>query len=68
MKDRRRAIEDEVTRLEVEIADYELALSNFVSVEDTKMNSDLLTARKADLEALLHEWEEVANAIEASKS
>jgi ATP-binding cassette subfamily F protein 3 len=68
MKDRRRAIEDEVTRLEVEIADYELALSNFVSADDTKMNSDLLAARKADLEALLIEWEEVANAIEASKS
>jgi ATP-binding cassette subfamily F protein 3 len=67
MKDRRRAIEDEVTRLEVEIADFELALSNFVSAEETKMYSDLLTARKADLEALLLEWEEVANAIEASK-
>jgi ATP-binding cassette subfamily F protein 3 len=68
MKDRRRAIEDEVTRLEVEIADYELALSNFVSAEETKMNSELLAARKSDLEALLIEWEEVANAIEASKS
>jgi ATP-binding cassette subfamily F protein 3 len=67
MKDRRRAIEDEVTRLEVEIADFELALSNFVSAEETKMYSDLLTARKADLEALLLGWEEVANAIEASK-
>jgi len=68
MKDRRRAIEDEITRLEVEISDYELALSNFVSVEDTKMNSELLVARKADLEALMKEWEEVANSIEASKS
>jgi ATP-binding cassette subfamily F protein 3 len=68
MKDRRRAIEDEVSRLEVEIADYELALSNFVSVEDAKLNGELLAARKADLEALLVEWEEVANAIEASKS
>jgi ATP-binding cassette subfamily F protein 3 len=67
MKERRRAIEDEITRLEVEIADYELALSHFVSAEDAKMNSELLAARKADLEALLLEWEEVANAIEASK-
>jgi ATP-binding cassette subfamily F protein 3 len=64
MKDRRRAIEDEVTRLEVEIADYEAALSNFVSVEDTRLNTDLLNARRADLEALLAEWEEVAQAIE----
>ncbi|HJZ94874.1 MAG TPA: ABC-F family ATP-binding cassette domain-containing protein [Candidatus Solibacter sp.] len=68
MKDRRRAIEDEVTRLEVEIADYELALSNFSTAEDAKMYAELLAARKTDLEALMSEWEEVANAIETSKS
>jgi ATP-binding cassette, subfamily F, member 3 len=67
MRERRRAIEDEVTRLEVEIADYEAALSNFVSVDETRMNTELLAARRADLEALMHEWEEVAQAIEASK-
>ncbi|HXK01603.1 MAG TPA: ATP-binding cassette domain-containing protein, partial [Verrucomicrobiae bacterium] len=67
MKERRRAIEDEVTRLEVEIADYEAALSNFVSVEETKLNTELLAARRADLEALMLEWEEVAQAIEASR-
>jgi len=67
MRDRRRAIEDEVTRLEVEIADYEAALSNFVSVEETKLNTELLAARRADLEALMREWEEVAQAIEANK-
>jgi ATP-binding cassette subfamily F protein 3 len=68
MKDRRRAIEDEITRLEVEIADYELALSSFVSAEDAKLNSELLAARKADLETLMNEWEEVAQAIEANRS
>ncbi|HTP33795.1 MAG TPA: ABC-F family ATP-binding cassette domain-containing protein [Candidatus Acidoferrales bacterium] len=67
MKERRRAIEDEVTRLEVEIADYEAALSNFVSVEETKLNTELLAARRADLEALMLEWEEVAQAIESSR-
>jgi ATP-binding cassette subfamily F protein 3 len=66
MKDRRRSIEDEVTRLEVEIADYELALGNFVSVEETRRVNELLTARRADLEALLTEWEEVAQSIEAN--
>ena len=39
MKERRRAIEEEVTRLEVEIADYEAALGNFVNVEETKRMS-----------------------------
>jgi ATP-binding cassette subfamily F protein 3 len=66
MKERRRAIEDEVTRLEVEIADYEAALGNFVSVEETSRQAGLLRARRADLEALLGEWEEVAQAIEAN--
>ena len=66
MKERRRAIEDEVTRLEVEIADYEGALANFSSVEETQRVSSLLEARRADMDALMTEWEEVANAIEAN--
>jgi ATP-binding cassette subfamily F protein 3 len=66
MKERRHAIEDEVTRLEVEIADYEIALANFTSVDETKRLSELLEARKADLESLMFEWEEVAQLIEAN--
>jgi ATP-binding cassette subfamily F protein 3 len=66
MKERRHAIEDEVTRLEVEIADYEAALANFVSLEETKRFTDLLHARRGDLEALLAEWEDVAQTIEAN--
>jgi len=66
MKERRHAIEDEVTRLEVEIADYEAALANFVSVDETKRVNELLEARKSDLEALMNEWEEVAQSIEAN--
>jgi ATP-binding cassette subfamily F protein 3 len=66
MKDRRHAIEDEVTRLEVEIADYELALGNFVSTEETKRLSELLNARRSDLQTLMTEWEEVAQLIETN--
>jgi ATP-binding cassette subfamily F protein 3 len=66
MKDRRRAIEDEVTRLEVEIADYEVELANFVSMEETQRVNGLLEARRADLESLMTEWEEVASTIEAN--
>jgi ATP-binding cassette subfamily F protein 3 len=66
MRERRGAIEDEVTKLEVEIADYESALGNFVSVEETRRLTELLKARRADLEALLEEWEEVAHSIEAN--
>ncbi len=67
MKQRRREIEDEVTRLEVEIADYEQALTNFRNVDETLRVNELLTARRGDLQHLLAEWEEVAQTIEANK-
>ena len=66
MKERRSSIEEEVTKLEAEIADYEAELSNFVNVEETARVTALLDARRADLEALMNEWEEVAQTIEAN--
>jgi ATP-binding cassette subfamily F protein 3 len=66
MQDRRSSIEDEITKLEAEIADYEGELSNFVSAEETARVSKLLDQRRADLEKLMHEWEEVVEAIEAN--
>ncbi|MCX6627128.1 MAG: ABC-F family ATP-binding cassette domain-containing protein [Candidatus Solibacter sp.] len=66
MKERSHAIEDEITRLEVEIADYEAALGNFVNVEETKRVHELLGARRADLEALMIEWQDVAQLIETN--
>jgi ATP-binding cassette subfamily F protein 3 len=66
MKERSHAIEDEITRLEVEIADYEAALGNFVNVDETKRVTELLEARRADFEALMIEWEDVAQSIEAN--
>jgi len=67
MKERRREIEDEVTRLEVEIADYERALANFVNVEETIRLNGLLNARRGDLASLMTEWEDVAQTIEANR-
>ena len=67
MKERRREIEDEVTRLEREIAEYERALQNFTSAEKTMRTSELLGARRADLETLLSEWEQVSQTIEANR-
>jgi hypothetical protein len=51
----------------VEIADYEQALANFKSAEETVRITELLQARRADLESLLAEWEQVAQAIEANR-
>ena len=67
MKQRRREIEDEVTRLEVEIADFEQALASFRNVDETVRVNELLIARRGDLQHLLAEWEEVAQTIEANK-
>jgi len=67
MKERRREIEEDVTRLEIEIADYEAALASFVSADETRRLSGLLDARRSDLESLMLEWEQVAQAIEASR-
>ena len=66
MKDRQSAIEVEVTKLEAEIADYEAALANFVSQEESRRVGILLDERRGELEGLLAEWELVAEAIEAS--
>ncbi len=66
MKERREEIEVEVSKLEAEIADCENALGRFVSVEETVRLSDLAAARRADLAALLKEWEDVAQSIEAN--
>jgi ATP-binding cassette subfamily F protein 3 len=67
LKQRRREIEDEVTRLEVEIADYENALVHYTSADETVRVNDLLNARRTDLLNLMAEWEDVAQTIEANK-
>jgi ATP-binding cassette, subfamily F, member 3 len=67
MKERQGEIEEEITRLEAEIADYEAALANFTSVDETKRLSGLLDARRTDLESLMTEWEEVGQSIEANR-
>jgi len=64
MKDRRGEIEIEVATVEAEIAETEIALGSFVSVEETARLSELVTARQTALSALLEEWEQVAQVIE----
>jgi ATP-binding cassette subfamily F protein 3 len=66
MRERQDSIEIEVAKLEAEIAECEAALSNFVSVEETVRVSSLLEERRADLRALMAEWEEVSHSIEAN--
>ncbi|MGA2329887.1 MAG: hypothetical protein ABSH05_26885 [Bryobacteraceae bacterium] len=64
LKERRGSLEEEIARLEAEIAGYESALADFKSAEETIRLADLLRRRRADLERLLAEWEEVSTQIE----
>ena len=48
------------------ILELETGLSNFVSVEETARQSALLDTRRASLQSLMKEWEEVAQALEAN--
>ena len=65
MKKRQTEIEASIAKAEAEIAECESALGNFVSVEETKRLSDLVDARKAGLQKLMSEWEEIGETIEA---
>ena len=67
MKERQRSIEDEVTRLEVEIADFEHALSTFQSADQSIEIASLLESRRTDMTQLLAEWEEVSATIDSNR-
>jgi ATP-binding cassette subfamily F protein 3 len=66
MKERCQELEEEIARLEAIIATTENALQNFVSVEETRRQSDQLEQRRSDLSARMQEWEELASVLEVS--
>ena len=65
MKDRCQELEEEIARLEAAIAQAETALQNFVSVEETQRQTDLLDGSKSELEQRMTEWQELAETLEA---
>jgi ATP-binding cassette subfamily F protein 3 len=67
MKERQRAIEDEITRLEVEIADFEQSLSNYQNADQSIEVAELLESRRKDMTNLMAEWEDVSQTIEANR-
>jgi ATP-binding cassette subfamily F protein 3 len=67
LKERCQAIEEQVARLEAEIAAYESALATFKSAEETMRLAALLQTRRTELDALVGEWEELSQQIEASE-
>ena len=65
MKERLHELEEEIARFEAAIATAETALQNFVSVEETQRQTDLLNRSKSDLEHAMNEWEELGQLLEA---
>jgi ATP-binding cassette, subfamily F, member 3 len=66
MQERCAFLEEEIARLETAIGDTETALQSFVSVEETQRLTAQLDAHRAELEALMAEWEELSQTIEAN--
>jgi len=67
MEDRVKQLEGEIGRAEDEIAQLETALQSFVSPEETQRQSQELDSQKANHSALLEEWEEVSETLQASE-
>ncbi len=68
LQERREEIEVEVARLETEIAGHESVLASFTSAGETRRVMDLLSRCRAELDALLAEWEQVSQAIQSGET
>jgi ATP-binding cassette subfamily F protein 3 len=66
MQERCTELEDLIARTEADIAGCEEALSGFVSPEETQRQIELLAHKRAELESLMSEWEELASVLEGS--
>jgi ATP-binding cassette subfamily F protein 3 len=67
MKERLQEVEEEIARFETAVTLAETALQNFVSVEETQQQTDLLNRAKADLERAMNEWEELAHVLDTAE-
>ncbi|HTM90382.1 MAG TPA: ABC-F family ATP-binding cassette domain-containing protein [Terriglobales bacterium] len=66
MEQQRRQLEEDIARAEADIAACEQALQVFVSADETQRQSTLLGQRRQELAAMLAQWEEVSQALEAA--
>ena len=64
MKDRCHELEQHIAALEAGIHQCETALQNFVNTEETLRLTQELKQRRAELETLLPEWEDLAHTLE----
>jgi chromosome segregation ATPase len=66
MQDRCQQLESGIAELEDGIAECEHELQSFVSAAETQRQTELLAQRRADLVALMAEWEGLSQALETS--
>ena len=64
MEERVKQLEREINRFETSIADCENALLTFVNAEETQRITHELEANRGKLQALLGEWEELAQSLQ----
>jgi ATP-binding cassette, subfamily F, member 3 len=65
MRERLVELEEEIARLEAAITTAETALQNFVSVEETQRQTDLLERSRNELQQRMSEWEEMSTVLES---
>src|SRR6266404_6148205 len=64
LQDRLHEVEQQVSALESEIQQHETALADFKSVDETMRLTELVSARRSELETRVAEWEELSSALE----
>jgi len=64
--DRIHEIEEDIGRVETAIAHCETALQTFVSAEETHRQTEDLHSQRSELAALMKEWEELSQTLEAA--
>ncbi|HZQ95588.1 MAG TPA: ABC-F family ATP-binding cassette domain-containing protein [Candidatus Sulfotelmatobacter sp.] len=67
MEDRVQQLENQISSAEDAIARLEAGLQNFVSPEETQRQTQELDRHKASHAALIQEWEEVSETLQASE-
>jgi ATP-binding cassette, subfamily F, member 3 len=65
LRDRLREVERQVASIESDIARHEAELADFKTVEETLRLTDLVAARRGELETRVAEWEELSAELEA---
>ena len=65
MRERVKALEEEIASLESQIQQHEAALGDYKSADETVRVSGLLDHCRSDLEARVNEWEELTSELEA---